>query len=177
MERFIWLVLVFGLGSVSLYLVYQSYNTWQDNQVITALKTVAKPVTEIGFPAITICGIGLHFKGVEKVLRDNFEAWNKLHNEKNTTEDEKSINDNFALYMQKFFQIHDRNLNIMDILNTMILPETSGANAVRQNQVACFNKDAKEQMKPFELCEGVFRECSVIGKGKNKLGLSCVKLS
>ena len=92
-ERFVWLVLVFGLGSVSLYLVYQSYNTWQDNQVITALKTVAKPVTEIGFPAITICGTGQHLESVEKVLRDKFETWNKLHNEKNIAKDGKSLKD------------------------------------------------------------------------------------
>ena len=142
-DRFIWAIVVSGFGCVALYLVNDSYNTWQNNQVITALSTVAKPVTEVGFPAITICGTGQHLDRVEKILLNNFEAW------KNLSREEKKVEDEFGLYMQEVFQISDRNVNILDILSTMILPEGSGTNAVRQNEVACYDK-AKQKKRQEE---------------------------
>ena len=36
----------------------QAYITWQDNQVLTTLHTTGLPISEIDFPAITICGQG-----------------------------------------------------------------------------------------------------------------------
>ena len=36
----------------------QAYETWQDNPVLTSLHTTGLPISEIDFPAITICGQG-----------------------------------------------------------------------------------------------------------------------
>ena len=41
-ERGIWLVLVCTSACVAVHMVEKSYTNWQDNQVITTLKTVAK---------------------------------------------------------------------------------------------------------------------------------------
>ena len=143
-ERLIWLVVVCGLGCVAMFLVYESYNTWQDNQVITTLKTVAKPVTELAFPAVTICGTGQHLDTVEKVLLHNFYLWSETRGDGGDGGDDDSVagsaDELFSLYMEEVFQISEKNLSILDILSTMILPEASGTNAVRKNEIACSNK-------------------------------------
>ena len=36
----------------------KAWNDWQDNQVLTSVSTTALPISEIEFPAITICGQG-----------------------------------------------------------------------------------------------------------------------
>ena len=36
----------------------QVYTDWQENPVLTSIKTTSKPIGEIDFPAITICGQG-----------------------------------------------------------------------------------------------------------------------
>ena len=144
-ERFIWLLVVCGLGCVAMFLVYESYNTWQDIQVITTLKTVAKPVTELTFPAVTICGTGQHLDTVEKVLLHNFYLWNETRGEGGEARDDGdavagSEEDLFYLYMEEVFQISEKNISILDILSTMISPAASDTNAVRQNEIACSNK-------------------------------------
>ena len=142
-ERVIWLIIVLTFGCVAVYLVCMSYQDWQDNQVITTLKTVARPVSELQFPAITICGPGQHLGMVEKVLTNNFQNWNK---NRKGSRCEGSLKEDFAFYMKTVFQIDDKEVNIMDILRTMISPnpEATGANAVRGNQVSCSRKEDQE---------------------------------
>ena len=36
----------------------QVYQDWQDNPVLTTINTTTKPIRDIDFPAITICGQG-----------------------------------------------------------------------------------------------------------------------
>ena len=38
--------------------VNQAYDVWQADPTITTLRTTAKPISDIAFPAITICGQG-----------------------------------------------------------------------------------------------------------------------
>ena len=71
---------------------------------------------------------------LERVLYNNFKMWNNRTAFENTT-----IEEDFAEYMNETFQIAENYINILDILNTMILPEASEANAVRQNQISCSN--------------------------------------
>ena len=148
-ERFIWLVIVCGLGCEAIFLVYKSYNAWQDNPVITTLKTVAKPVSTLAFPAVTICGTGQHMDMVEKVLLHNFDVWNQTRGNDNDDGDgaAASVEDLFSMYMEEVFQISQTNMTILDILSTMISPEASGTNAVRQNEIACSNQAKAKQLR------------------------------
>ena len=54
-----------------------------------------------------------------------------------------------AEFMEEKFQIKDRNVNIMDILNTMISPKdvesTVAANGVRENVQACTAKKNRKK--------------------------------
>ena len=73
-DHFIWFLIVFAFGCVAIFMVHQSYTEWQNDQVIMTVKTVAKPVSELEFPAVTICGSGRHMDIVGKILTSNFET-------------------------------------------------------------------------------------------------------
>ena len=123
LDRALWLVIVTSCMSTAMWMINSSYNTWQNNQVITPLKTRTKPVSELEFPAVTICADGQHMGLVEKVLYNNFIKWKEQNDNSNTLEDDLST------FMKEIYQITEEGTNILDILNTMISPEGLGANA------------------------------------------------
>ena len=129
LDRVLWLVIVIGSMAFAIWMIISSYTTWQADQVITTLKTTTKSVKDLHFPAVTICADGLHMDLVEKVLFKDFIKWRKDSSE--------SLEDDFSMFMLEMFQIQENGTNILDILNTMVSPETSAANAVRKNQMAC----------------------------------------
>ena len=121
---------------VSLYRKYQP-------QVVTTLKNTARPVTDLPFPAITICASGLHMDNVERKLADNFARWRtkNIRNENN----KEAIESDIEEYMRTTFQIElekgeGEPVNILDILDTMIAPNVDAsvvANGIRENVFAC----------------------------------------
>ena len=135
LDRCIWLIVVIGAMLMALWMISTSYINWKDNPVITTLKTTTKPITNLDFPAITICANGLHMGLVEKVLYHNFRQWKESR-----PESKNSIDTELSEFMTVFFQIAEKGGNILDILNTMISPETARANSVIQNQQACQGK-------------------------------------
>ena len=38
--------------------IFQAYTAWQDNPVLTTVKSTSYPVNKVEFPALTICGQG-----------------------------------------------------------------------------------------------------------------------
>ena len=58
--KIFWSFIVVSMMTLGIYWSVQSYQSWQDQQVITTVKTTAFKVTNIEFPAITICGQGLN---------------------------------------------------------------------------------------------------------------------
>ena len=75
LDKALWLSIVLGALCLAVWMINTSYTSWQDNQVITTLKTTTKPITDLDFPAVTICAAGQHMDNVEKVLFDNFSQW------------------------------------------------------------------------------------------------------
>ena len=70
--RIFWLLIFLISLCITLSVLHFSFTDWQNDQVITNLKNKAKPVTELDFPAVTICGSGQHMGIVEKVMFNNF---------------------------------------------------------------------------------------------------------
>ena len=57
-DRILWVIIVsFAIG-FTIFQMTTLYSDWQHNPVITTLDTVALPIEEIEFPAITICPQG-----------------------------------------------------------------------------------------------------------------------
>jgi hypothetical protein len=47
-----------GLLTLGIYWSVKAYKDWQDNLVLTTVKTTAYSIKNIDFPALTICGPG-----------------------------------------------------------------------------------------------------------------------
>ena len=133
-------------------------------QVVTILKNTAKLVTEVPFPALTICSSGLHKKNAEKKLIQDFDDWRAEKNKKETTKE--AIYKDAEEFMETRFQIKPNNGNdsdrenptsILDILDTMIAPDVDAsfaANSVRKNAFAC-----KQSIQPTEDNSGCSYSC------------------
>ena len=111
-------------------------------QVVTTLKNTAKPVKDVQFPAVTICGSGFHMSNVEKKINLNFQKWRS--DTGRTSYAANDIIQDMEEYMKTTFQIKPQpddqeSANIMDILDA-IGSSNVEANAVRENVVACSEK-------------------------------------
>ena len=112
--------------------------------MVTVLKNTNKPVTDVAFPALTICGSGVHMNNVQKKLAEDFDNW-RVEEMRNKTNKEAMKKD-FEDFMLTRFQIkpsqteHGQPISILDILDTMIAPNVEAsvaANSVRENTIAC----------------------------------------
>ena len=151
-DKVYWSTFFIGCLLVSLFLIQSSYKDWQSNKVITSLKTVAKPVTDLGFPAVTICAEGLHMNAVEKVLYDDFMEWDKAQAGNNESE----VKERFMKYMKEIYLITKNDFNILDVLNTFVAPteQTASSNFVRENEKACTKTQTRDK-----------RDTSIKGRG------------
>ena len=115
------------------------------------MKKTAKPVTEVPFPAVTICGSGFHMNNVEKQVYEDFAAWRR-DNGKDEIQPDR-IKKDIADFMRVTFQImqDDNNVepvNIMDILDTMVASNVEASvasNAVSNNVAACAGDTGEPQ--------------------------------
>ena len=67
------------------------------------MKNTTKLVSDVPFPALTVCGSGLHMTNVEKKLVQDFRSWRSLH--KKTMVDKEAIKKDMKKFMETRFQI------------------------------------------------------------------------
>ena len=149
-----------------------------NSQVVTTLKDTSKPVFDVLFPALTLCGTGVHLSNVERKLILDFQEWRLQENRNETTKD--AIKKDTEEFMQTRFQIkpsqteQEHPLNILDILDTMIAPDVDAsvaANGVRENILAC--KQEASQMESTTLGGRGKREANCATSCSNpKFGIS-----
>ena len=53
-----WIAAVLSMLSIGVLWSVQMYNDWQENQVLTTIKTIAHSVKDIEFPSVTFCSQG-----------------------------------------------------------------------------------------------------------------------
>lgn len=137
-DRFLWFLIFTGSCALVGYLISTSFLDWQNDLVITTLKNKARPITDLGFPALTICAAGPHMGLIERALYRNFEKWMEEHR---SSLENTSTNKEFFNYMREEFQIKERGESIMDLLSTLIAPssESSASSGLMKNQLACAN--------------------------------------
>ena len=131
-ERLLW-VLAILLGLLAAAVLSRDFLAdYQTNQSVTTLGSSAKPVTEIDFPAITICSQGLNMDAVTRAIELDFQEWRK--EQPNETPDFKEFLE------AKFSMDPAEDYNLMDILNSLASPNvdaTAGQNTARENLIAC----------------------------------------
>ena len=67
------------------------------------MKNTAKPITEVPFPAVTICGSGFHMSNVEKQVVEDFSAWRKENGK--TNEEADKVKADMIEYMKSNHQV------------------------------------------------------------------------
>ena len=58
--KFFWSLVIIAMLALGTYWSVSAYQDWQDNPVMTTIKTSALSIKEINFPAVTICGQGMN---------------------------------------------------------------------------------------------------------------------
>ena len=81
-ERIFWSIVVFLAIIFTCYQIYSLHRDWQDNPVITLLDTIAYPIEEIDFPAVTICPQGSIKNMSETILGKQFMEYMEEKREK-----------------------------------------------------------------------------------------------
>ena len=103
LDRLLWLVFVLAFLGLATGLTWNTWTQWREEQVVTPLKKTAKPVTELPFPAVTICGSGFHMNNVEKQVTEDFAAWRR-DNRKDEIDPDR-IKEDITDFMRVTFQI------------------------------------------------------------------------
>ena len=83
-ERLLWIIVVALALTFTAYQVATLYLEWQDEPVITTLETVAEPIKNIKFPAVTICPQGSRQEIIDAVLFRQLKEY--INREKRDTE-------------------------------------------------------------------------------------------
>lgn len=152
-DRVIWGVSVGFFFVLAVLFTTNAYADWQDNMVITTLKNTAKDVTELVFPAVTVCSEGLNMDAVSKALARDFSEWSDKE-ARSTEALHSDIANPFirlkrqvggsadaASYMQEKFGIsRDSDFSIFDVINAMSssnVEKSTASDGVRKNQLAC----------------------------------------
>ena len=112
-------------------------------QVITILKNTTKLVTDVPFPALTLCASGLHMNQVEKKLVKDFRNWREeKHRNGKSMEEIKKDMEQFMLIRFQIQPSQEKGgqpMSILNILDTMIAPnaDASATKSVFENVVSC----------------------------------------
>ena len=153
-DRVIWGVSVGFFFVLAVLFTTNAYTDWQDNMVITTLKNTAKDVTELVFPAVTVCSEGLNMDAVSKALARDFSEWSEekhraeaLHSDLanpfiRLNKRQVGVGPTDASnYMQEKFGIsQDSEFSIFDVINAMSssnVEKSTASDGVRKNQLAC----------------------------------------
>ena len=101
-----------------------------------SLQDVAKPVTDLDFPSVTICSSGLNMEAVRRALYNDFANW-RINNT-GIEDDQKALNK----YMEEKYTMKVGEGNILDTIKGMNSPPEKGKAAVVVNSLAsCAKKD------------------------------------
>ena len=90
-------------------------------QVITTLKDIAKPISQLSFPAITVCGSGFNLNLVLEAFGSRFRKWKK-EEINNDPDNNRTYDEWLEVYLRDNYQIESRSENFFDILDTMLSP-------------------------------------------------------
>ena len=76
-SKLLWLAIVISAAAIGVIWSQTAYHEWQGNPVLTSVRTTGKPISEIDFPAITICSQGSIIEVMENVLSHQLSEYAK----------------------------------------------------------------------------------------------------
>ena len=102
-ERLLWLVVVILAISLATYQIVNLYKDWQKDPVVTTLDTVALPIEEIEFPAVTICPQGSRQEIVDLVLFRQYTEYIQNATDNITTYTAEEMTDTFVAFLNDVY--------------------------------------------------------------------------
>lgn len=103
LEKLLWFVYVTAIFTICAILIKKTYNKWQTSPVIVTFSTTEKPISDIPFPAVTIC----------PQTRFNTDLFNftdvalKKMQQLNLTEEENMLFDTLSIVCSSMFEFSD----------------------------------------------------------------------
>ena len=159
LARLVWFCLVIGGLFYAFFMSFQSFENWQNNPIITTLEDTNYPISEVEYPAITICSQGLNLKAVENVLAREYELWKKQNRnkrEKRASNQDgltESLKDEF---LKEKYQV-TRNQSLLNILQSFTsedIQKTVKMSSVIENFSSCDEAESDDdwQITPKVKC-------------------------
>ena len=72
-DRILWIAIIVTGFSLASFLIHDSVMDWEENQTITTLESITRPIQEVQFPTVTVCPN-------EKSMPDNWSFLEKFLN-------------------------------------------------------------------------------------------------
>ena len=146
-DRVVWGLITLTCLSLAAYWSITAYGNWQENMVVTSLKDPAMSVTNLPFPAVTICSSGLDMEAVKDRLMKDFDSWKKEEGKTSIDKEEDKVH--LEEYMKIKFEIEDiSSKNIFDIVKALSSSDpgkTMKSLSVLERAIAC---SKQEESKP-----------------------------
>ena len=54
-DRILWIAIILTGFSLASYIIHDSVVDWEENQTITTLESITRPIQEVQFPTVTVC--------------------------------------------------------------------------------------------------------------------------
>ena len=167
-ERLLWALIVLLALYFATYQVSNLYSDWQENPVVTTLDTVAYPIDEIDFPAVTICPQGSRQEIMDLVLFRQLTEYIRNSTDRVNTFTEEEIVDWAVAFLNNVYPGASANPTLLTRLMTSDDPQVSIENeAVLKMDQECdgssnaditqlLNKQLKNDTCPkeFEMAHG-----------------------
>ncbi|KAK5641675.1 hypothetical protein RI129_010222 [Pyrocoelia pectoralis] len=103
LEKLLWLVIVIGVFTICSILIHKTYRKWQTSPVIVTFSTTEKPISDIPFPAVTICP---EAKFDTEIFNFTDIVLKRILNQRLSEEDEMLF-DTFSMVCNIMFHITD----------------------------------------------------------------------
>ena len=169
-DRIFWLIIFLAGLVFSIYLSLDAFIDWRQNMIITRFENSELPVTEIAFPAVTICSQGLNMDNVAKAVERDFYEWHQ-QKIKNKRRKRETVQDMMSFYLKEKFDIEKDDPSILDIIQSTT--SVGGGAAVKaesltKNVKKCSAKkeDIQKKNVPKAIRENVPEKMSRV-KGAN----------
>ena len=54
-DRILWIAIIVTGFSLASFIIHDSVMDWEENQTITTLESITRPIQEVQFPTVTVC--------------------------------------------------------------------------------------------------------------------------
>ena len=103
-----------------------------------------KSLSEINFPAVTVCSQGLNMENVARAVERDFYDWHQEQPQAGDSRHEDSLQERMALYLREKFDIDDSDPSLLEIIQSMTSvggPTAIMAESLTKNVKKCSERE------------------------------------